>query len=247
MRKLIVANWKMNPASYKEADTLVQRVSKYAGKIKSVDVVLCPPFTWLTDLSHGATKGILWGAQDVFWEEKGAFTGEVSPVMLKNSNVKYVIIGHSERRKWLGETDEMVNKKVLAALKGGLRVILCVGEPLSVRKKGFSTAKKFVKNQLIKDLRGVRASLVIAYEPIWAISGGKYGHPTDDPKDSAEMARFIRSVVMGQLPRVVVIYGGSVNSKNAKSFLQYKEIDGALVGGASLDAKEFNKIINTVS
>ncbi|OGZ00260.1 MAG: triose-phosphate isomerase [Candidatus Liptonbacteria bacterium RIFCSPLOWO2_01_FULL_52_25] len=248
MKKLIVANWKMN----------VPLLKSWRGfrAPRGVEVVVCPPFPYLSRFALHASRFKI-GAQDVFWEEKGAFTGEVSSTMLKGVGVEYVIIGHSERRKWLCETDEMVNKKLIAALRAGLKVILCVGESLSVRKKGIAAAKRFVRSQLQKDLARVSrftlhaSRLVIAYEPIWAISGGHYGHPTDDPKDSAEMARFIKGIVRSTLhaPRstIRVLYGGSVNSKNVKSFLHYKEIDGALVGGASLDAKEFRKMIEIAS
>lgn len=240
----------MNPATYEEAEALAKAVAEKPSE--NAEVVLCPPFVWLTDLSHKAWKGIKFGAQDVFWEEKGAFTGEVSSAMLKNSKVEYVIIGHSERRKNVGETDEMVNKKVKAALQAGLKVILCVGESAEVRKGGIEAAKEFVGNQLKEDLKdipnsqfSIRDSVVIAYEPIWAISGGDPTHAADDPKNAVEMIVFIKSLLATcySLPAVPVLYGGSVNGSNAKAFLGEKEIDGALVGGASLKPEEFAKIV----
>ncbi len=236
MRKLIIANWKMNPQSFAEAERLAKAIFKFTKRILS-EIVLCPPFVWLTDLSHKYYREVSWGAQDTFWEKAGAFTGEISPLMLKNSKVTYVIVGHSERRS-LGETDEMINKKVLAALRAGFKVILCVGEPLVIRKRGLAAAKKFVAAQLKADLKGIkgqRSRIVIAYEPIWAVGTGR----ADKPEETVEMARSIKQFLHSR-----VLYGGSVNGKNAKSFLQYKEIDGALVGGASLRLGEFKKIIN---
>ncbi|MBI2888986.1 MAG: triose-phosphate isomerase [Candidatus Liptonbacteria bacterium] len=250
VNKLIIANWKMNPPTYKEAEQLAEAVIKSSPK--KVDVVLCPPFVWLTDMSHESTGKVKFGAQDVFWEEAGAFTGEVSAAMLKSSNVEYVIVGHSERRHNLAETDVMVNKKVLAALKAGLHVILCVGESKEVRRKGIPAAKRFVERQLREDLSGIDhlklevqgLKLSITYEPVWAISGGDPTHAADDPKNAVEMIRFIKSQLLAicYLP-LAVLYGGSVNAKNAGSFLREPEIGGALVGGASLKPKEFLGIL----
>jgi triosephosphate isomerase len=154
--------------------------------------------------------------------------------MLKDLGVEYVIIGHSERRQILGETDEMINKKVLAALRAGLKVILCVGEI----KKGLAEAKNYVSQQLNKDLKGVGDSLIVAYEPVWAIGTGDYCQP----EDSLEMIKFIKNIVNFKM-----IYGGSVDSKNIAGYVKYPEINGALVGGASLKIDEFQKIINEVS
>jgi len=250
--KLPIANWKLNPTTLKEAIKLARETDKNGA-------VICPPFIFLLDVKKVLKRASL-GAQDVFWEEEGPYTGEVSPAMLKSFGVKYVIIGHSERRRWLNETDEMVNKKVKAALEAGLKVILCVGEQLAVRKRGLSVAKNFVKSQLQKGLKGVREiknwklsagggsafggktrNLIIAYEPIWAIGTGR----ADKPKDTAEMAKFIKNLLRSKfyILNSMVLYGGSVNSQNAANFLKLKEIDGALVGGASLRPNEFNEII----
>jgi len=236
--KLLIANWKLNPETSWAAIRLAKAVDKKG-------VVICPPFIFLTEIKKVLKRAAL-GAQDVFWEEKGAYTGEVSAAALRDLGVKYVIIGHSERRRWLRETDEMINKKVRAALGAGLKAILCVGEPLSVRRQGLATAKKFVKNQLKKDLKSIsmshvadRLSLIIAYEPVWAIGTGR----ADKPEETVEMAKFIKSQLPATGYRLPVLYGGSVNSLNARNFLQYKDINGALVGGASLNAKEFGKII----
>lgn len=243
MTKLLVANWKLNPQSEKEAISLAKATD-------ASGVVICPPFPFLRAVHETITKAKL-GAQDVFWEERGAYTGEISPMILKTLGVRYVIIGHSERRRWLGETDEMINKKVRASLSGGLQVILCVGEPLVVRRKGLTAAKKFVKTQLARDLKNVTGymlhatRLIIAYEPVWAIGTGR----ADKPEETVEMAQHIREILnpKSYILNSRVLYGGSVTSKNVLSFLQYREIGGALVGGASLNAKEFRKIIHIVA
>ena len=223
-----MANWKLNPTSEVEAIKLAK-----AEDFKNV--IIAPPFPFLKSVG-GFIRNADLGAQDVFWKEEGAYTGEVSASQLKSLGVNYVIIGHFERRA-LGETDEIVNKKIKAALQAGLKIILCVGENWSIRRKGLAAAKKFVKNQLQKDLGGIK-NLIVAYEPVWAIGTGK----SDKPSETVEMVKFIKKILNAK-----VLYGGSVNSKNAKSFLDKKEISGALVGGASLNAKEFKKIIRIAS
>lgn len=224
MKKILFANWKMNPLSEQEAVKLA-RASDFK------NAVIIPPFVFLKSVKN-VLKNASLGAQDAFFEEKGAFTGEVSPMMLKKLGVRYVIVGHSEHRR-LGESDEMIAKKVKAGIHAGLKVILCVGEPLSVYKKGKRAMEEFIKKQLrfIKD----KKNLIVAYEPIWAVGTGKNA----DPEDAVHMAQFIKNIVS-----VPVLYGGSTNSKNAKSFLEKKEIAGFLIGGASLNGKEFQKMIN---
>lgn len=241
----------MNPESITDAISLARETEKGIPKNARAEVVIAPPFPFLQAVKKAIKRAKL-GAQDDFWEMSGARTGEVSPTMLKDSGVRYVIVGHSERRL-LGETDEMINKKIKATLKAGLKPILCVGEPKREtrdKRQGLRKAKNFVKEQLIKDLKDIskslvsgRLSLVIAYEPIWAIGSGK----PDKPSDSLEMIGFIKDflLVSCRLSHVPVLYGGSVNSQNARSFLKYNEIDGALVGGASLNAKEFAKIMES--
>lgn len=246
-RKLLVANWKENPKTEREALRLFRAVVK--GKRKNVEVVLCPPFIYLEEIHDafkkmGEAPHLALGAQDVFWEEGGPYTSEVGPKMLRALGVRYAIVGHSDRRRWLKETDAMINKKVKRALRDGLTVILCVGEPLAVRKRGMSAVRKFVAGQLAKDLRNVPTAvlrrLVVAYEPIWAIGTGRY----DNPKDASEMATFIKnSLIKTHRLRPRVLYGGSVNGKNTAHYVQYKSVDGALVGGASLNAQKFKKII----
>ncbi len=237
MNKIIIANWKLNPLTEKDAVRLAT-ASDVSG------VVICPPFPFLEKV-HGALKKAALGAQDIFWESSGAYTGEVSAPMLKNFGVSYVIIGHSERRA-LGETDSDINKKVKAALVAGLKVILCVGEPWAIKKKGLAAAKNFVAGQIKKDLAGLKSlvinhkSLTIAYEPIWAIGTGK----NDKPENTAEMVKFIKKLlVSSHKSKVSVLYGGSVNAKNIADFLERGCVDGALVGGASLKPAEFKKIM----
>ena len=248
MKKIIIANWKMNPQTFREAKRLLAHNKQLTINNSKLEVVIAPPFVYLSELLKIKNLKLKIGAQNTFWVTEGAYTGEISPKMLKNLGVEYAIIGHSERRKYAVETDEMINKKVRAALKGGLKAILCVGEPLEVRKKGKKAAMNFIKNQLQKDLKNVSSfpinqltnKLIVAYEPIWAIGTGIAAHP----KDALEMIKFIKSfIVRSWSLKPKVLYGGSVNSKNIMDFVKYNEIDGALVGGASINAKEFKKIV----
>ena len=254
MKKLIVANWKMNPDTMQKADDLFESVLPLNLKLLPFDLVICPPFEYIEPLINhpkNKNKAIEFGAQDVFYENKGAYTGEISPKMLKDLGVGYVIVGHSERRKILNESDKVINKKVLAALNGGLKVILCVGENSSVRKKGDKVVENYVRSQLEKDLLGVKSlklkikNLVIAYEPVWAIGTGDQ----DTPEDAVKVVKFIKNLLNSkfQIPNSKLLYGGSVDSKNIKGFLQNKEIDGALVGGASINKKEFGKLLENLA
>jgi triosephosphate isomerase len=247
MRKPIIAgNWKMYK-TIPEAKTLVSgMLSKLSGS-NDVEVVFCPPFTALStvkELIKGASCGL--GAQDLYWKEQGAFTGEVSPLMLKDIGCDYVIIGHSERRQYFGETDATVNLKVKAALAVGIKPIICVGESLAQREAGETNT--LIKNQTEKALEGVDASaipsLVIAYEPIWAIGTGKSSSATD----ANEVIGLIRKTVTNLFGKdaaqqMRIQYGGSVKPENVKEYMDQPEIDGALVGGASLEAESFFKLI----
>ncbi len=241
MSKLVVANFKMNPDS-------ARRAVRLARSYDEKNVVIAPPFVFLDAVGKVLKKASL-GAQDVFFKNDGPWTGEISLRQLKDLKVGYVIVGHSERRK-LGETDEIVGQKVAAALKHGLKVILCVGEGWAVRKKGKRAAYDFVKKQLIKDLSGVKSSksrvsnLIVAYEPIWAIGTGK----NDDSKDAAEMAFFIKGLLTTHysLQAAKVLYGGSVTARSAAGFLGRPEVDGILVGGASLRPADFRHIVRGV-
>ena len=220
MKPLIVANWKMNPQTLVEAKRLFDSVKKGIRKVGGVEVIICPPFVYLPILKAN-------GAQDCFWEEKGAFTGEVSPPTLKNLSCQYVIIGHSERRRYFEETDEMINKKIKAALKVGLKPILCI-EKISQIKKGIKGITK-------KDFK----KIILAYEPAWAIGTGKAcGIPEVRKKNLS-----IRKI----LKRNILLYGGSVNSQNARDFIKKAKFQGLLIGGASLDPKEFIAIVKNVS
>ncbi len=244
-KKLIIANWKMNPRSFSAAEKLFENISTGVKKAKSrLGIVICPPFLWLITLSK-IKKGFAWGAQDVFWEQDGAYTGEISPKMLKNSGINYVIVGHSERREYLKETDEMINKKVKAALSLGLKVVLCVGES----SRSDPDFLNFVKDELRSDLKGVSQrfakNLIIAYEPLWAIGTGNAA----EPDDIFEMATFIRRNIFDILGKKAayntpILYGGSIDRKNASNFLRARGVSGLLVGGASLEANEFIGIVS---
>lgn len=237
--KLLVANWKTNPLSVEQAVELAKAEDKSG-------VVICPPFLFLTEVKKILTKASL-GAQDVFWGNLGAYTGEVSWRELEAAGVSYVIVGHSERRNYLKETDELINNKLIASLEAGLKVILCVGESQEIRNKGINHAKLFVEQQLDKDLIGLgknKENLIIAYEPIWAIGTGE----SDTPENAAEMALFIKKFIRGKydIKNIQVLYGGSVNRNNAYQFMFKEELDGALIGGASLKADDFNYIIDLI-
>lgn len=250
-KKLIVANWKMNPYTEKYAEKIISGYLKFFKSFKlkalSSEVVVCPPFVYLSFiLKQLKTKNLKLslGSQDIFWEKDGAYTGEVSGEMLEDLKCKYVIIGHSERRKHLGETDEMINKKVIAALKSGLNIILCVGEH---HRDNMSEIPKIVEDQVAAALNGVQKSFIdkiaVAYEPVWAIGTGV----PDTPEGAMMAAVLIRKTavnIFGYAGKDLrVLYGGSVKSSNAGEFINHEGIDGVLVGGASLDPEEFVKII----
>ena len=246
-KKLIIANWKANPLSEAEAVALARKTEAIARKSAKAEVVVAPPHIFLFQVKKALNEAKL-GSQNVFWEGPGAYTGEITAAALKKLGTAYVIIGHSERRRLLGETDEMIAKKLKAALDLGLRPVLCVGEPGKVRKRGFAAAGAYVTKQLLADTALIlkernRGTLVVAYEPIWAIGTGV----PDDPRESARMALCIKAVLKKRLgiKNTPVLYGGSVKEKNAAGFLTRHEIGGALVGGASLSALEFNKIVNS--
>lgn len=245
MRKTLIAgNWKMNN-DVEESIKLVKSL-KSSQLDKNVDVLICPPFTSIyAIISELENSSIKVGAQNMYFEDSGAFTGEISPTMLKNMGVEYVIIGHSERRQYFCETDQIVNKKIKAALKHGLKPILCVGETLEQREMGIE--RETVRNQLINDLVDINKGLniVVAYEPIWAIGTGK----TATSQQANEMSSFIRTVLADIFTadiadNMIIQYGGSVKASNANEIMCQSDIDGALVGGASLKADEFIKIVN---
>lgn len=249
MRKLFIAgNWKMNLT----LDVAGDLARKLCGEMKNmgdtVEVGVCPPFVYLKDICEILKDSKIYvGAQNMHSEESGAFTGEVSGAMIKDIGCSHVIIGHSERRTIFNETDSMVNSKLKTALSLGLNPIMCVGEKLEEREAG--TTEDVVGSQMSGGLNGLTSeqvgSLTIAYEPVWAIGTGK----TATPEQANEVHAFIRSLITKDYGNDVaqsirIQYGGSVNAKNAKELLSRPEIDGALVGGASLDAESFLSIIS---
>ncbi len=246
-RKIILAgNWKMNKTSI-EAIDLANALNRELGDVQEVDVVICPAYTALSEVHEVLTdSNIRLGAQDLHWENAGAFTGEVSALMLKSVGVEYVIIGHSERRQYFGETNDSVNKKLKAALKNGLLPIVCVGENLKEREAGKTFA--VVQNHCEGSLAGLTPDelrqVVLAYEPVWAIGTGK----TATPAQAQEVHQFIRGL-LGKMfsadaaAGVRIQYGGSVTPENIAELIAGEDIDGALVGGASLKGESFVKIV----
>ncbi|MDQ2943711.1 MAG: triose-phosphate isomerase [Candidatus Dormibacteraeota bacterium] len=248
---VVAANWKMNPNDVGDALDLVRGVVSVArGHADRVEVAIFPPFPWLLSVYEVlAESGVKLGAQDAFWEVSGAYTGEVSPAMLKGW-CEWVIVGHSERRIYLGETDEMVAKKTAAALGCELNVIMCVGELSEHYDAGTSddVVSAQVKAGLARCSADDSARLVIAYEPVWAIGSGK----SADPEHAYSTMKLIRRVVgemigAGAARKVRVLYGGSVNSSNVQSYVELPLCDGCLVGGASLDAAEFAHIVKVTA
>ena len=247
MRKPIIAgNWKM----HKTIAEAVEFVNDIKDKVNNTDVeaVICAPFTLLKDLKE-ATKGtnIKIGAQNMHYADQGAFTGEISAPMLKELNIDYVVLGHSERRQYFNETNETVNKKVVKALEAGIDPILCVGETLEEREA--SETKNVCKEQTEKALVGVSAEdmkkVVIAYEPVWAIGTGK----TATAEDANDVIAYIREVVKGLYgeeisEEVRIQYGGSVKPSNVAEIMNQSDIDGALVGGASLLSSDYTELVN---
>ena len=249
-KSIIIANWKLNPGTASEARLLFSAVKKGVAGIRNAEVVVCPPFVYLPALSEIRRAASL-GAQDCFWEDKGAYTGEVSSSMLKEFGVTHVIVGHSERRNWLGETDEMIARKIKAVLKEKLMPVLCVGER---ERDSSGDIPVVVEEQICAALSGLKKGEfkngIIAYEPVWAIGTGR----PDTPDDAARAAIFIRKIVKKVLGKtagegVRIIYGGSVNAKNAASFIlkDIRGMEGMLVGGASLKADEFVQIVKSIS
>ena len=246
-KALLAANWKMNPTDGGAALELVNSILSVASSnVDQVEVALFPPYPWLLGVAEVlGDSGVKLGAQDCFWEMSGAYTGEVSPKML-GGWCQWVLVGHSERRAYLGETDEMVAKKVAAALSCDLNVIMCVGEldEHYVTGTGSEMVTTQVKAGLARCSADDSARLVIAYEPVWAIGTGK----SADPEHAYKTMRLIRRVVgevigAGAARKVRVLYGGSVNATNVQSYVELPLCDGCLVGGASLDADEFSEIV----
>jgi triosephosphate isomerase len=227
MKKLIIANWKLNPTTLKDAQKLAASINVKAKN----KVVLCPPTIYLSSINYSNL-----GAQDCFWADKGAFTGQVSPLQLKDLGMKYCIVGHSERRQYGGDSDEIVNAKIKILLQQKITPVLCVGFGTTVEQDELEVAD-VLKTQLETGLKNIVAEkIVVAYEPVWAIGTGHNA----TPEHAEKIAIFIKN----KYGIKTVLYGGSVNLGNAKEFLQQQNVGGLLVGGASLIAKDFNQIIN---
>ena len=247
MKPLIVANWKCNPVTLKRAEQVFVLVKKNIKNIKNIEIVVCPPFVYLPKFKAQSLKFKL-GAQDVFWQGRGAFTGEISPKMLKDLGVEYIILGHSERRQILKETDEMINNKLKAVLGAGLKPILCIGETQEERNKG--KTETILKNQIEKALKNVPSyklqvtRFCIAYEPIWAIGTGKPCLLQEALKAKVFISKVLK-VLLGKkiAEKIKILYGGSVSSKNGLSYIKEAKMDGLLVGAISLKPKEFIKLI----
>ncbi len=246
-KKIIAANWKMN-MTVSEAESFLEDFRLEIEDVTSVETVIAPPFTVLAKLSEllGGSQKIRLGAQNFYYEKSGAYTGEISATMLRELFVKYVIIGHSERRQIFGETDDLINKKVIAAHASELKPILCVGETLEEREAG--KENEVLETQLRGALANVSAEelleTVIAYEPVWAIGTGK----TATSAQAQECHAHVRAVLaalsdQATADKVRIQYGGSVKPSNAKELLTQPDIDGALVGGASLEPRSFAEIV----
>jgi len=251
MRRAIIAgNWKMNKTG-PEAVQLVKELLNRVSDVRDVDIIVCPPFTALESVAWVLGEGsVKIGAQDMHWAEQGAYTGEVSAKMLLTIGCRYVILGHSERRAYFGESNSDVNKKLKAALATSLIPIVCVGEKLEEREGG--QTEVVVQDHVLGAFEGFSASelkrVILAYEPVWAIGTGK----TATSEQANEVHTFIRDLLKSKLGRslaqdIRIQYGGSVKPENAASLLSQPEIDGALVGGASLDVESFARIIKAVS
>jgi triosephosphate isomerase (TIM) len=247
---IIAGNWKMYKTS-EEARSLASDLKGRLAKASGVKIVLCPPFTALpTVYSVIKDSNLKLGAQNMHWEKEGAFTGEISAEMILGIGCRYVILGHSERRTYFSENNQMINKKVKSAVKSGLIPIICVGEKLEEREKG--KTEDVVEEHVIGAFQGLSkenaTKTVIAYEPVWAIGTGK----TASPKQANEVHIFIRQLLSEIYDQKIadnidILYGGSVKPENSEELLAQSDIDGALVGGASLDADSFEKIVNSIS
>lgn len=250
MKKILIANWKANPSTLHEAAELARKIELAASAHRNVEVVVAPPFPYLATVASVLKRAKL-GSQDAFWEDAGPYTGEVSWRQLKSLKVGHVIVGHSERRIFLGETDEMINQKIRALLEHGLAPVLCVGERERIERE----MSEAVAHQIGAALAGVKKNLIknlmIAYEPVWAISTMPGSRP-DTPGNAFQANVYIRKIVSGLFGRITgervrIIYGGSVNAQNVSSFLTDAHMQGALVGSASLDAENFACILKAAS
>jgi triosephosphate isomerase len=245
-RPIIAGNWKMYKTVQEAIDIAVGLKRKFY-TFAEADIVICPPFTALSKVSEAISdSSIMLGAQDVYWEDEGAFTGEISPKMLKDAGARYVIIGHSERRAYFNETDENVNRKVKTVLRYGMVPIMCIGERLEDRDNGmtFEVLEKQITRGLKDFTKEEVIRIVIAYEPVWAIGTGR----TATPHEAQESHKFIRDLISRLYEKETALkiriqYGGSVKPENIAKLMAEEDIDGALVGGASLDLNSFVQIV----
>lgn len=244
-KKIIIANWKMNPSSADEAVTLFELEKEAAKEHPSVTTIICPPVVYLSALNANDASVAL-GAQNLFWEKDGAYTGEISGTMLRGLGVEYVIVGHSERRAHLKETDEMIGKKISAALASNIVPIFCVGETLEEKNSG----DKFnvLERQMRGGLEGIShfssGTIIVAYEPRWAIGTGV----PETPEQTVEVIQFLKKIVSEYSEfHFSFVYGGSLDEINAELFLREKDVEGALVGGASLDKDRFSSVLKVAS
>ncbi|MCP4376719.1 MAG: triose-phosphate isomerase [bacterium] len=249
-RKLFIAgNWKMNSSAASSVDVASGMASEL-GSVEDVDLAICPPFVYIPGVAE-AFKGsnIAVGAQNMYFEDNGAFTGEISGQMLKDIGCRYVILGHSERRHVLGETDQLINTKIVKALNDGLEIMFCVGELLDQRKSG--QTEEVVSTQITEGLKNIGseslASITIAYEPVWAIGTGETATPDQAQETHAIIRELIGKLYDTELADAIRIqYGGSVKPANAAELLGCPDVDGALVGGASMTVEDFAGIVNSV-
>ena len=249
-RQIIAGNWKLNK-TIREAIDFATRLEREALTGSGCEVVICAPFTALSDLTEVLQdSGIALGAQDLYWEDQGACTGEVSGPLLKDAGCRWVIIGHSERRQFFHETDETVARKIGAALRSGLEPIVCCGETLAEREAQRTEA--VLKTQIEGALKGYNKEevrrLVIAYEPVWAIGTGKVATPAQAQEAHAHIRRLLEKMFGPETASAVpILYGGSVKPENSPEILKQSDVDGALVGGASLEVKSFAAIIRSAN
>ena len=246
-KKVIAGNWKMNNDLSESQNLISKLISGLSNEKVNCDVIVCPPFTSLSEANSLLKKSIIkLGAQNMYFEENGAFTGEISASMLKNTGCEYVILGHSERRTIFGETDQVINKKIKKALQSDLLPIFCVGESLQERES--EVTNDIIKRQITEGLKNISSAemqkIIIAYEPVWAIGTGKTASPQQAEDVHAFIRELVKSLYSNEIAEGLVIqYGGSVKPDNAKELLSQKDIDGALVGGACLKSESFIEII----
>ena len=248
MKKIVIGNWKMNPVSLEEAKNIYKYTNNISKKCTSTEVVICPPYIYLQSfLKNKDNSSLFVGAQNSFYEEQGSFTGEISAKMLKSLGVSYIIVGHSERRE-MGETDEFISKKVQSILELGMRPVLCIGEKeRDINGLYLDFIKNQIKNSLNKVLKKNISKLIIAYEPLWAI-GGKEAM---SPRDILEMSLFIKKTISDiyghdEAISISILYGGSVNFRNATDIIVQGQVNGLLVGRESVNPTGFVELIKTI-